>query len=239
MLEDFVERVTGLDGIDSFQTFMAREVERFGFNKFTYLALRVPDSAQTPFVVTTFPQEWAIHYGDNDYVNFDPVLGNAASRMEPFDWPSLRAKQSLTSRQKRVLDEASDFGMPHGAAVPIHGPRGAFAIMSVTTEEPAKEFRSIWSNYKMYIHMMSLYYHSSVEKNLLRPLDKDSVGLTDREREVLLWTARGKTAWEVSEILSISAETVNFHLKNCMKKIGVYSKHHAVVKAILMGLIFP
>jgi DNA-binding CsgD family transcriptional regulator len=32
---------------------------------------------------------------------------------------------------------------------------------------------------------------------------------------------------------------VVFHLKNAMRKIGVYSKHHAVVKAIMMGLIHP
>ena len=63
--------------------------------------------------------------------------------------------------------------------------------------------------------------------------------LTTRERECLLWTSRGKTNWEVGEILSISSETVRFHLKNAMNKMGVYSQHHAAVRAIMRSMIFP
>src|SRR3546814_15572737 len=73
-------------------------------------------------------------------------------------------------------------------------------------------------------------------------LSEDTAGrirvrLTDRERDCLLWTARGKTAWEVGQILTISEETVLFHLKNATRTIGVFSKHHAVVKAIVQGYL--
>jgi DNA-binding CsgD family transcriptional regulator len=32
---------------------------------------------------------------------------------------------------------------------------------------------------------------------------------------------------------------VLFHLKNVTRKLGVFSKHHAVVKAIVQGDILP
>jgi PAS domain-containing protein len=38
--------------------------------------------------------------------------------------------------------------------------------------------------------------------------------LTDREREVLSWTARGKTAGEIGSILSISARTIEWHIRD-------------------------
>ena len=37
--------------------------------------------------------------------------------------------------------------------------------------------------------------------------------LSDREREVLSWTAQGKTAGEIGSILSISARTIEWHIQ--------------------------
>ncbi len=66
---------------------------------------------------------------------------------------------------------------------------------------------------------------------------ESSVTLTAREREVLRWTAEGKTACEIGQILSISERTVNFHVNNILEKLGATNKVQAVVKAIGAGLI--
>src|SRR5690606_704256 len=42
---------------------------------------------------------------------------------------------------------------------------------------------------------------------------QSAFGLTPREADVLLWTARGKSNKDMSEILNISARTVNKHLE--------------------------
>ena len=41
---------------------------------------------------------------------------------------------------------------------------------------------------------------------------------------------------EISEILQIAERTVNFHVANTMRKLGVYSRTHAVAKSISLGL---
>ena len=64
-----------------------------------------------------------------------------------------------------------------------------------------------------------------------------SLALTERERECLQWTARGKTSWEISRILDISDNTVNFHLKNAVHKMDAANKCHAVAKALCSDLI--
>ncbi|AWB68667.1 DNA-binding response regulator [Saccharobesus litoralis] len=45
--------------------------------------------------------------------------------------------------------------------------------------------------------------------------------ITKRESEVLYWLSFGKTNWEISQILEMSPRTVNKHLEQLYKKIGV------------------
>ncbi|MDI7775658.1 DNA-binding response regulator [Asticcacaulis sp. EMRT-3] len=53
---------------------------------------------------------------------------------------------------------------------------------------------------------------------------QDMLGLTPREAEVLLWISRGKTNRDISEILNISARTVNKHLEQIFVKLGVENR---------------
>lgn len=53
---------------------------------------------------------------------------------------------------------------------------------------------------------------------------KSLFNLTDREAEVLVWVARGKTNREVAIILDISPRTINKHLEQIFKKLGVENR---------------
>lgn len=55
--------------------------------------------------------------------------------------------------------------------------------------------------------------------------------LTPREADVLLWTARGKSNKDMSEILNISARTVNKHLEQIFIKMGVENRASAAAAA--------
>lgn len=66
-----------------------------------------------------------------------------------------------------------------------------------------------------------------IETSLLQ----DAFGLTPRESEVLLWTSRGKSNKDMSEILNISARTVNKHLEQIFIKIGVENRASAASAA--------
>lgn len=68
-------------------------------------------------------------------------------------------------------------------------------------------------------------------------LDAPAPQLSAREREVLLWAAQGKTAWETSTILGISSKTVEFHLGNCGKKLGTATKAQTILAAARKGLL--
>ena len=61
--------------------------------------------------------------------------------------------------------------------------------------------------------------------------------LSLKEMDCLRWCKEGKTNWEIGKILRISEKTVEFHLSNVMKKLGMPNRITAVVAAIKSGLI--
>ncbi len=63
--------------------------------------------------------------------------------------------------------------------------------------------------------------------------------LTDREREVLTWLAKGLSSKEVGERLAISVRTVETHRANLMHKLGVKSVAVLIQVAIREGIIAP
>jgi DNA-binding response OmpR family regulator len=65
------------------------------------------------------------------------------------------------------------------------------------------------------------------------------VQLNDREVETLTWVARGKTSLEISQILSLSKRTVDFHIDNARSKLGVSTRTEAAIKAVTGRLIEP
>src|SRR4051794_19520002 len=63
--------------------------------------------------------------------------------------------------------------------------------------------------------------------------------LSEREKACLSWAAVGKSSWEIGRILGISENTVIFHVKNAMRKLGANSRTLAALKAVELGLIAP
>ncbi|MGR9088719.1 MAG: response regulator [Gammaproteobacteria bacterium] len=61
---------------------------------------------------------------------------------------------------------------------------------------------------------------------------KDSLNLTLREAEILMWISRGKTNKEVGLILGSSPRTINKHLEHIFEKLGVATRAAAVAMVL-------
>ena len=61
---------------------------------------------------------------------------------------------------------------------------------------------------------------------------QQTLSLTGRESEVLLWISRGKANREIGEILAISPRTVNKHLEQIFVKLGVENRASAAARAV-------
>lgn len=61
---------------------------------------------------------------------------------------------------------------------------------------------------------------------------QENLPITKRESEVLYWLSYGKTSWEISQILEMSPRTVNKHLEQVYKKLGVDNRTSAAAISI-------
>lgn len=62
-------------------------------------------------------------------------------------------------------------------------------------------------------------------------------GLTDREIEALTWVAQGKSSADIAVLMHVSERTVNFHIGNVIRKLGVATRVQAAIRCALLGLI--
>jgi DNA-binding CsgD family transcriptional regulator len=72
--------------------------------------------------------------------------------------------------------------------------------------------------------LMSLQEYPS----LFEPQSLKSMGLTERETEVLTWVAEGKSNSDIATILGIRSATVKKHLEHIFRKMGVETRTAAV-----------
>jgi DNA-binding NarL/FixJ family response regulator len=64
-------------------------------------------------------------------------------------------------------------------------------------------------------------------------------GLTDRERDVMIMVAAGRTNDEIAERLQISPFTAKTHVNRAMTKLGAHDRAQLVIMAYETGLVRP
>jgi DNA-binding NarL/FixJ family response regulator len=83
---------------------------------------------------------------------------------------------------------------------------------------------------------MQLLHGLSEKKN---QTERSVEPLTDRETELLRLVAQGLPNRAVGERMSISENTVKYHMKNILQKLAVNNRTEAVTRAIQSGIIDP
>ncbi len=71
------------------------------------------------------------------------------------------------------------------------------------------------------------------------PLPEGGAALTEREHEILVGLARGRTNRQLADDLIVSEATVKSHVSNLLLKLGVRSRVQAVILAYELGIVRP
>ena len=87
-----------------------------------------------------------------------------------------------------------------------------------------------------YWSIVANYLYEAINRFMAVAAEADFM-LTCREQACLNWAAKGKTSWEISQILEISERTVNFHLSNCIRKTNSCNRQQAISKCVAGGHI--
>jgi LuxR family quorum-sensing system transcriptional regulator CciR len=182
------------------------------------------------------PEDWLRHYMAQNYQAVDPVLLRAPLASRPLVWNDMLTGGRLSPKQRRVFLESREASLFDGVSIPLHGPCGETYVVSLAAER-AGMTRAVDLDHLQLLAVQFLLSYSHARR--LHAAAPSTICITDRERECLTWTARGKSAWTIGKILDISEHTVNFHLKRSMAKLGATNRMQAIVSALRLGLILP
>ncbi|MER8370958.1 autoinducer binding domain-containing protein [Mesorhizobium sp. M1378] len=186
-----------------------------------------------PVAMLNYPDEWQRRYFKMGYDRVDPIIKMSRKRASAFRWSEVYNDASTTEDERRVFEEAATFGLRSGISVPLHGSDASFAIMSFA-QSVGCEFQNKTITY---LQLAALHFHLKVATPAGPMGIEEPHDLSLREKECILWTARGKSSWEIGIILGITVNTVNFHIKNVLRKLDTSSRTVAAVKAVNFGII--
>ncbi len=202
-----------------------------GFERCAYV-LRVPLSLSKPqaIAITNYPDTWLSRYTEAGYLETDPTILHGRRSQAPIVWTD-----DVFASTKRFWDEAQSFGLRVGWGQSSLDVNGVMGMLSLARSHDALSASELASHGPQ-LHWLASVAHLSLSQ-LFIPQLREHIDLTMREIEVLKWTADGKTSGEIAIILSVSVNTVNFHIKNAVAKLQTANKTAAVVRAAMLGLL--
>lgn len=205
------------------------EIDHFLIGIFSPLSMNKTNA----LTIDNYPEGWRKVYDEQQLMPIDPIIHYCANNHSPLFWEDIANEE--TTRIKKVIFA----GEQAGFTVPLHGPMGAFGLFSLSISSEQEVDKKILSKALTVIQLTLPTLQDAlirVRKDLFKT---EKVNLTTREIECLTWATEGKSAWEISKILTLSERTITFHLKNATLKLGCANRYQAIAKAIITGVICP
>jgi LuxR family quorum-sensing system transcriptional regulator CciR len=194
----------------------------------------IRQAPQPAIRLATYPAEWVDYFDGQRLGPSDPVHRASHLTSVGFAWSEVPAMIPLTRRDRDILDRARLAGIGDGFTIPAHVPGESHGSCSFAT----RRGEPIEPDALPRAQLVGAFAFEAARRLWkIRAVDKPVPGLTDRQRDCLLWAARGKSDWEISRILGISHETVIQHLKQARERYGVGKRTLLAVHALFDGTI--
>lgn len=164
-LQSFIEEIKEIKSIETLSSLFSNGIKEYGYDNFVLGTLKKNRTFKPKCLdIRNFPLEWVRRYFKKGYQNIDPILENGLKQSTPFKWSeALMMLPNLSERQNKLMEEALDFGLNNGFAIPIINSNGEKNLMSVSTASiPENEIDKT----KHFIHVMSVYFFETYKKIL-------------------------------------------------------------------------
>lgn len=233
-LEHVTEAIAAAGSSEALNAHFLEYLSAFGFEAVSYHLLRDSlDSLsfEASLNLCTFPEDWVAHYQDADYFDDDPIMLHALSATLPFHWYDVERDGALSPHQKQFFEDLHAAGFTDGLGVPVFGPfaTAGFFGMGIRSGRlglsPSK------------IREIQFICHQVHNRAFELRRGESPPVLSEREREVMRWAARGKSNGVIAEIMGVSTHTVDTMMRRIFAKLGVSSRVSAVLKAVGSGLV--
>lgn len=212
---------------------IGRLAGELGFRYHAYgIVTRLPLARRIISIKDGFPAGWIKQYLARKYYQIDPVLRKGLAGESCMVW-----SDALFSGAVPLWRDARLAGLRYGMSLAVWDRTGALGLYSL-----ARDAGPISAHEQQRVNLHATRFMAAGHPLLVSMLRRRLAGLIDatltpREREVVIWSADGKTAGEIAGILAISERTVNFHFGNVIRKLKASNKTQAIVWAVTSGMV--
>lgn len=234
-LLEIIHKSISCDTEEDFINLFPKIQELFSFD-FAGVLLGYRDTSKglevVPAVNISFPEGWIHEYFSRNYHQTSALsIQNFATYKPQYiteTWEKHRQPYEIKSL---CLDFGIREGYAHGAGPSARGQNGSMFCFSGSSMEYKRHTEAILELVVPHLHLaLSHIFHD-------RKSDRNTIVLSQREKDVLNWLKQGKSSWDISVILGISERTVNYHIYNIMQKLDAVNRPQAVAAAVRLSLI--
>jgi DNA-binding CsgD family transcriptional regulator len=180
-----------------------------------------------------YPKDWNSEYEKKKFGALDPVVAHCNRSMLPILW-----SEELFCNVPWIWETLELQGLQHGWSQAVHDEETGFcSIVSLARSHCPINMLELYEYFGFSV-FIGRHLHKLVVQTLPKEPAKSSMPhLSPREIDVLKLAAAGKTAYESARILNLSARTINFHVQEAIRKLGVNNKVSAVIAAVKAGYL--
>lgn len=185
--------------------------------------------------LSNYPSDWVDFFDDQKLGVSDPVHRASHLTSVGFAWSRLPTLVQLTPSDHRILELAAHRGIEDGFTIPAHVPGESNGSCSFATgggnhlDEEQLPLAQLVGAFAFEAARRVWRMRSTG----LCPRPR----LTDRQRDCVIWVARGKTDWEIARILDLRHDTVIQYLKRARERYGVTKRTMLTIHALFDGTI--
>lgn len=185
--------------------------------------------------LANYPAEWIAWFDDQTLGPSDPVHRASHLTSVGFPWSRLPGLIELTPRDREVLEFAASRGLGEGFTVPANVPGESHGSCSFATDAGT----SLSEDQLPLAQLVGAFAFEAARRlwRMREPSPLNVTRLTDRQRDCVVWAARGKSDWEIARILGLSHDTVSQYLKRARERYGVSKRTLLAVHALFDGTI--
>ena len=212
---------------------VAAAARALGFDHCAYgINFPLPLSNPKTILLNNYPPEWKNRYASAGYLHLDPTVKHCRVSNNPMIWDSRTPIDC-----PHFWEEASFHGLSVGWSQSHRDGTGTIGMVTLTRSTDALSAAEIASQGLKFRWLVNIAHLSLSRVFIAQEVPQQYHTLTGREIEVLRWTGDGKSSQDIADILNVSKNTVDFHVKNAVAKLHTPNKTAAVVRAAMLGLL--
>lgn len=230
MVQDFADAALASASLPDLHALMADATRTFGADYF--LMIHHADfsaNADGLIRVGNYPEEFLQISRQDGRPLDDPIMEACEKTLTGFFWSDVGSIVALTHKHKRRAEAVAKTGLADGFVVPTHLPgehpgscHFATAGGRLLRREDSAALQTVAT------------FGFEAARRLVQSAtpSRSGAALTDRQRECIILSAKGKSDNVIGQLLGLSPKTVNAYIESAKRRYGVATRNQLIVQAL-------